>query len=78
MRTYARVIITDVVQTFSGNVIGSFFMLGQLMFIAIIWYAIACIDDLNEHIRNFDKKKTAKALKQSFVGVIHFHNDILR
>lgn len=78
LRTYARVILIDVVQTFSGNAVGSFFMLSQLMFIAIIWYAMACIDDLNEHIRKFDKKTNATELKQSFIEVINFHNDILR
>lgn len=78
MRTYARVILIDVVQTISGNVVGSFFMLGQLMFFAVIWYAVACIDDLNDHIRKLDKKSKAAELKQSFIGVINFHNDILR
>lgn len=58
----------------------SFYLVGQIVFIGVVWYIMGFIDDLNLCIQKLDLMCSMKSvnLKASFIDVIHFHQNIIR
>lgn len=78
--SYTRFVWVNISQVLGGMTVVSFYLVGQMVFIGVVWYIMGFIDDLNLSIQKLDLicSMNAKNLKASFIDVIHFHQDILR
>lgn len=79
VQSYTRIILVNISQMLGGMAVVSFYLVGQLVFIGIIWYIMAFIDDLNLCINKLDLLNSMKSknLKASFIDAILFHRDII-
>lgn len=80
MNSYTRFVFVNISQILGGMGVVSFYLVGQIVFIGVVWYIMGFIDDLNLCIQKLDLMCSMKSvnLKASFIDVIHFHQNIIR